>query len=271
MIPWRAHYFSRQEYEPRYHAVRRIALLFGFNALLGIGIVAQNRVMLEAGGTMTQGAFHPNDKAYANARTAAEWGHGYQGGVAFLLGSERGRLFIGFRVSQRAYRQSVSYDTTSISSPSSFFKEEYKYNGTITAKQHALSIPLQLWLGISPRSRFILGADVRFAVFHSDVERGELTSRRFQYAVPTYELVSVTTTVRDYERNLSSSSMARINYAMGLGYRLRIGESFFLGPDIALVIPSFSGGMAGGPVAEGGLSLSWALPLSAQEPPATGP
>lgn len=228
-----------------------------FAGLLGSGGMAQVSVLLDGGAALTSGAHFPTISEHKDASLSVHWGHGFHGGFTFLLGPEEAKRFTGLRLITRSYRHSIAYETATSNSPSSFYQEKYQYEGVIHANGHALSIPFQLWLRLGPRSRLTLGADLRIVVLRTLSERGELTTTRYQYALPDYHLESETTTVSDYEKNLGGSG-SRADLSVGLGCRHRIGQEIFIGPDLGLVIP-VAVQSSGGPVLEASLSLSWLL------------
>ena len=213
--------------------------------------------VVEGGGVLTLGAHVPVGHLTSTGSTFADNGAGWQAGVLFLKRGPKAQFGLGARIGQRTTHQQVAYDTVTVNSPSSFKKETWAYDGRITAERLAVCIPVQLWLDLGARSHLMLGIESRFAVDASIMENGDRTVTTLHYAMPTYEVSSSDTEVTTYERELSTRVQEAIQFALGVGYRHRLGERWLLGADASVVVPTCNGPEITGPVGEVGLSIGW--------------
>lgn len=215
---------------------------------------AQRGFLLEASGVITSGAHATFEELEQGGRTSALTGYGFQAGALHRWPLRAGAFSTGLRIAHRRSRREVAYDTSAVISPSSLVRVDHAWNGTLTAERIALSIPMQLWLQLSQRSRLILGLEARFALDARVTEQGRLTEVETLYA-PSYQVLSVTRSEDRYTRIRKDEAQRALHLAFGAGYRWALRPSVLIGPDVLLVASTKGGRDIIGTVGEGMLTV----------------
>lgn len=216
-------------------------LLIGLLFSTGVSATAQKgNFIVEAGGALTQGAsldtavYLPYGRHFVDEHPAT--GHGLQIGVGYVVGGEDQivRFRTGLRFEFRSYRQDI-WTESKWWSPSSFIKSSISsYADEFKVQEIKIGIPLLLRFRIGSRSTVLFGPEVQLVWPQQIKVDGVLTTTTTHYAGPSYEIGPTDVRTSSYSRNVLIDKPFRVQGALLLGYRFRIGERFLLGPDACL-------------------------------------